>query len=60
MGIEDNKTRIRKAIALLEEECGIEIVMDTTATRDFVQVVSETGGDVRTHRVYNDGTITER
>lgn len=53
-------TREKKAKQRVQSECGIDRVIETIPTKDFVEVVGTKGGDIITFRVYNDGKITER
>lgn len=52
--------RIKAACMKLLQEDGIEEIIETHETPDYVQVHGKTGGDYVTFRVYNDGRIYEK
>lgn len=35
-------------------------ILDVWVERDFVEIVGQEGGDTRTFRYYDDGTVVER
>lgn len=38
----------------------LDYIIDSYSASDFVEIVGRVGGDIVTHRVYDDGSIYER
>lgn len=52
------KERVEKAENRALE--GLDYILETIPTPDFVEIVGRMGGDTVTYRVYDDGSIYER
>lgn len=53
-----NKERIERAQEIALDY--LEYIIDYHETPDFIEVIGNTGGDVITYRVYDDGAVYEK
>ena len=57
------KDRTNRAVEYLLDERGVDYIVDTYTTSDFVECVCSIGGDIVTYRIYdkNNGfTVVEK
>ena len=52
------KDRIKRAEAIALES--LDYILETVPAPDYVQITGITGGDARTYRVYDDGSVFEK
>lgn len=51
--------RVEKAESIILND-GVDYIVESHETPDYVQVVAVMGGDYLTYRVMNDGTVYEK
>ena len=54
----DAESRIVKAEEI--DLAGMDYILETVPTSDYVRIIGSTGGDICTYRIYDDGSVFEK